>query len=81
MSGWTNLWLKLFGDRRDQRVALREAGFTDEAKATQWALDLCPEPVSEVSDVELVRRIRRERPDLTGATAAYIARQTRTRHA
>ncbi|MEL4356840.1 MULTISPECIES: hypothetical protein [unclassified Luteococcus] len=73
-----NLKDKVFGDRRDQRQALRDAGFADEATATAWAKNLLAD-APEASEVELIGRIRRARPDLTGRTAAYIARQTITR--
>lgn len=76
---WTdNLRHKLFGDKRDQQTALREAGFADEAAAAAWARDLVGTPLP--SEVELLKRIRSARPDLTLATVAYIARQTTARH-
>lgn len=75
-----NMRHKIFGDRRDQRLALRAAGFDDEAGAARWALSLAATDGPARSQLELVRRIRRARPDLTGATASYIARQVAVRH-
>lgn len=74
------LWQKIFGDHRDQREALRQAGFSDEAEATRWALTLLPEGRTRISRGLLARRIRQARPDLTLATAVYITEQTKTRH-
>ena len=71
---------KLFGDRRDQTAALREAGFDDEAAASRWASSLAPEPAQATNEVKLTKLIRQARPDLSLKTATYIARQTKTRH-
>lgn len=68
----------LFGDRRDQRLVLREVGFADEAEAATWARGLgAPHDASH--ELALVLAIHRARPDLTLRTATYIARQTITR--
>lgn len=75
----SNIWNKVLGDTRDQRVALREAGFPDEARASDWARDLVSHDGGQLSELELVRRVRRARPDLTLATATYIARRTVSR--
>lgn len=80
MTGQSNIARKLFGDRRDKSKALRDAGFTDEAEAAQWAASLNPQPIHDVSEVALTKKIRDARPDLTLATATYIARQTKTRY-
>lgn len=69
---------KIFGDHRDQAAALREAGFEDEAAAARWAQGLVG-PAAGASEVESIAAIRRARPDLSLATATYIARQARTR--
>lgn len=69
---------KIFGDRRDQRLVLREAGFADERGAASWALGLAPDE-PDVTASRLVRRIRRAKPDLTLATARYIAGQAGVR--
>ncbi|UEJ81913.1 hypothetical protein Bra3105_13805 [Brachybacterium halotolerans subsp. kimchii] len=76
-----NLRHKLFGDRRDQRWALREAGFEDEADAAAWAHDLLAAQGrgERAGSAEGIRRIRAARPDLTLSTARFIARQTDTR--
>lgn len=69
---------KIFGDHRDQSAALREAGFEDEAAAARWTQGLVG-PAAGASEVESIAAIRRARPDLTLATATYIAHQARTR--
>jgi hypothetical protein len=70
---------KIFGDHRDQAAALREAGFEDEAAASRWAQGLTDTAAPGASEVESIAALRRARPDLTLATATYIARQARTR--
>lgn len=77
-----NLRHKLCGDRRDQRRALREAGFEDEADAASWAQGLLSAQgrgERRAGSADGIRRIRAARPDLTLSTARYIARQTDTR--
>jgi hypothetical protein len=76
-----NLRHKVFGDRRDQHRALREAGFADEAQAAAWAQEVLKDSTGRADSLHGVRRIRAARPDLTFSTARYIARQTDTRGA
>ena len=76
-----NLTHKVSGDRRDQREALREAGFADEADAAAWGQGIVGgggTPATELSDV---RKLRQARPDLSLRTATYILHQVRARSA
>lgn len=77
---FANIMRKVLGDRRDKTATLREAGFTDEAAAARWASNLSTEPLSARSEPTLTKQIRQARPDLTLATASYIARQAKTRN-
>lgn len=70
-------WRRVFGDHRDQRVALREAGFVDEAQATAWAATVVGDP--RPSQVQQIKRVREARPDLGLRTATYIVRQLAVR--
>ncbi|WP_152351385.1 hypothetical protein [Brachybacterium subflavum] len=74
-----NLKHKIAGDHRDQRDALREAGFIDEAEASAWAADLLRDPNVRGESAEGVRRIRAARPDLTLRTARFIGQQVDAR--
>lgn len=71
---------KIFGDRRDKTVALREDGFENEAAVARWANSISDKPLDEMTELTLTRRIRQVRPDLSLATAVYITRQTMTRN-
>lgn len=75
----TNLRHKIAGDHRDQRDALREAGFGDEAEAAGWAAGLLRGSDAHGDSAEGVRRIRATRPDLTLRTARYIGQQVEAR--
>ena len=79
--GGNTFWRKVFGDRRDQRIVLREAGFSCEAQAAAWAEALVPSGLAGVTELDLIGRVRSTRPDLTATTAAYIARHTAVRSA
>ncbi|OFR89527.1 MULTISPECIES: hypothetical protein [Micrococcus] len=79
--GGNTFWRKVFGDRRDQRLVLREAGFSCESEAAAWAEDLVPGGTRGMSELDLIDRVRRARPDLTLTTAGYIARHTAVRSA
>lgn len=72
MNGYlANLKHKILGGRRDQRVAVRDAGFTDEAEAAAWAttaLDQARIPPNESVQA-----------DLTGRTVMYILGQMTVR--
>lgn len=71
-----NLTRKLFGDRRDQRVAIQEAGFENEVSATAWAEEVLSTASSRPpSKLIVIATLRRARPDLTLRTATYIAQQ------
>jgi hypothetical protein len=75
-----NLTHKLFGDRRDQRVAIQEAGFDNDVAATAWAEEVLSAASSQPSSrLMLIATLRRARPDLTLRTATYIAQQHETR--
>jgi hypothetical protein len=81
-NGGNTFWRKVFGDRRDQRVVLRQAGFSCESEAAAWAERLVPggaSGLSQISELDLIARVRRARPDLTLTTAGYIARHTLVR--
>ena len=70
-----NFTYKMFGDRRDQRVALRQAGFEDEASAAAWAEEALRDSEGKTSsELQAVARLRRRRPDLTASTATYLVR-------
>lgn len=73
-----NLKHKVGGDRRDQRVAIREAGFADEAEAAEWGRSVVCQPTRS-TELEDLRKLRGARPDLTLRTATYILHQVRTR--
>lgn len=77
--GGNTFWRKVFGDRRDQRLVLREAGFSCESQAAAWAEALVPGGLAGVTELDLIARVRRARPDLTLTTAGYIARHTAVR--
>lgn len=63
----------IFGDRRDQRIAISEAGFTDETDAAAWARDALTEAqVSPGQRLHAIAALRRQRPDLTLSTTRYI---------
>lgn len=70
---------KFSGDRRDQRNALREAGFADEAEAAAWGRGIVSASGIPATELEAVRKLREARPDLTLRTATYILQQVRTR--
>lgn len=75
-----NLKHKLFGDHRDQRVAIQEAGFENEVSATAWAGEVLSNAGNRPSSkLEIIATLRRARPDLTLRTATYIAQQHETR--
>lgn len=77
--GGNTFWRKVFGDRRDQRIVLRQAGFSCESQAAAWAEALVPGGLAGVTELDLIARVRRARPDLTLTTATYIARHTAVR--
>ncbi|RKQ35136.1 hypothetical protein RGB72_11180 [Glutamicibacter protophormiae] len=82
MSGQlTNLKHKVLGDRRDKTAAIHEAGFENEASAAQWANGIATGPVADMSELALIKQIRETRPDLTLATASYIAQRAKARAA
>lgn len=77
-----NLMHKLFGDHRDQRVAVQEAGFENEAGAAAWAGEVLRDEAFEPSSkLAIIAALRRARPDLTLRTATYIAHQYEARSA
>lgn len=71
-----NLKHKIGGDKRDQRAALRDAGFADEAEAAAWARGILGQSES-ANEANGIRKIRQARPDLTLRTATYILHQMR----
>jgi len=77
----TNFTHKIFGDRRGKTIALNKAGFKNEAEAAQWANSITTEPLSEMSELTIIKQIRDNRPDLTLATASYIAKRSKARFA
>ncbi|MGJ9373231.1 hypothetical protein [Nesterenkonia sp. CF4.4] len=75
-----NLKHKIFGDRRDQRIAIRDAGFTDEDHASAWAHEaLRQAQVSPGHELQAIAALRRQRPDLTLSTARYILHRAQLR--
>ncbi|APX31843.1 hypothetical protein BH708_02930 [Brachybacterium sp. P6-10-X1] len=68
-----NLGSKIGGDRRDQRVAIREAGFADESEAATWGRSVVGDAGASATRMENIKTLRRARPDLTLSTATYIA--------
>lgn len=76
-----NMARKVFGDHRDKTAALHEAGFENEAAAAEWADSLTTDPLAEVTEPSLTKQIREARPDLTLATASYIAQRAKARAA
>ncbi|MBO0596516.1 hypothetical protein I2485_04275 [Nesterenkonia sp. E16_7] len=75
-----NLRHMLFGDRRDQRIAIREAGFTDDAEAATWAGGVLHQAqISPSEKLHAMAALRRRRPDLTLATTKYILHQAQLR--
>lgn len=72
----------IFGDRRDQRIAVQEAGFTDDAEAAAWAQDaLRQAQVNPTQKLHAMAALRRRRPDLTLVTTRYILHQAQQRSA
>ena len=67
-----NLRSKIGGDRRDQRAAIREAGFADESEAAAWARSVLGDAGGPSTELEIIQTLRRARPDLTLSTATYI---------
>ena len=67
-----NLGQKLLGDKRDQRRALRDAGFTDEADAVAWARSIIGQPVETSTHLSDLRKLRQAKPELTVKTASFI---------
>lgn len=78
---FTNFRYKFFGDRRGKTVAIREAGFDNEVDAVRWVNSIVSEPLSEMAEPALIKQIRDRRPDLTLATASYIAKRAKARFA
>ena len=74
-----NLKHKFSGDRRDQRKALREAGFADEAEAGAWGRRIVSASGTPATELAAVRKLREARPDLTLRTTTYILQQVYTR--
>ena len=72
-----NLKWKIAGDRRDQRVVIREAGFADESAATAWARSVVGDAEESSSEMGTIKKLRHARPDLTLSTVTYIVRQMR----
>src|SRR5699024_9541120 len=64
-----NLGQKLLGDKRDQRQALQDAGFTDEADAVAWGLSIIGQPVETSAQFTDLRKLRQTKPELTLKTA------------
>ncbi|QOW64712.1 hypothetical protein [Rothia terrae] len=77
----TNFTYKIFGDHRGKTLALKKSGFKNEAEAVQWANSITVEPLSEMSELTIIKQIRDNRPDLTLATASYIAKRSKARFA
>lgn len=71
------IWRFIVGDRRDKRVVLREAGFADESAAAEWAAGLFTD---EATELDRIRRVRQERPDLSLSMARYIVQQYQVRN-
>jgi len=67
-----NLGQKLLGDKRDQRQALQDAGFTDEADAVAWGLSIIGQPVETSAQFTDLRKLRQAKPELTLKTATFI---------
>lgn len=68
------------GDRRDQRIAIREAGFTDDVEAATWARDVLHRAqISPSEKLQAIAALRRRRPNLTLATTKYILHQAQVR--
>lgn len=75
-----NLKYKIFGDRRDQRQAVRAAGFEDERAAAAWADEVVAGMAeANPSQVEVIAALRQADPRLTLATATHLARQRQVR--
>lgn len=74
-----NLNQKIVGDRRDQRQAVREAGFADEAEAAAWARSIIGDEGMVDSELASLEKLRDARPDLTLRTVTYIRDQLRAR--
>lgn len=70
-----NLRWKIGGDRRDQRLVIREAGFADESAAAAWARSVVGD--AGESEMGAIKKLRHARPDLTLSTVTYIVRQMR----
>lgn len=75
-----NLKHKIGGDRRDQRQAVREAGFADEREAAEWARSVVGQSIRSTKLADL-RKLRGARPDLTLRTATFILHHMRIRSA
>ena len=67
-----NLGQKLLGDKRDQRQALRDAGFVDEADAVAWARSIVGQPVEASTQFINLRKLRQAKSELTLKTATFI---------
>ncbi len=67
-----NLGQKLLGDKRDQRQALRDAGFTDEADAVAWGRSIIGQPVETSAQFTDLRKLRQAKSELTLKTATFI---------
>src|SRR5690625_1449218 len=50
-----NLRSKIGGDRRDQRAAIREAGFADESEAAAWARSVLGDAGGPSTELEIIQ--------------------------
>lgn len=81
MNKYSRNWKqKAVGDRRDQRSALRDAGFEDEQDAVLWARQvLHGSGIQPQESTRAVAALRRARPELTLRTAMFILRRVTMR--
>jgi len=71
---------KIFGDKRNQYQALRDAGFSDVSDAVIWGHSVVQQPVDASTQLINLRAIRQAKPELTLQTATFILNQMQQRH-
>lgn len=67
-----NLNQKLFGDKRDQRQAIQDAGFDNEAEAVAWGQNVIGRPIEASTQLADLRKLRQAKPELTLKTTTFI---------